>query len=131
MTALESIPVEGGRELEDLGPRELARVMVRIQRMRRGKVNDLKDLAVAAARAKKEAVTAHARAFLAADGPQEERTQTAKLAAADAVFAADVAKAKMDACKAAMDILKDDWDTCRSVGANERAERSAIEGYGT
>ena len=64
------------------------------------------------------------------DGPQEERTQTAKLAAAGAVFKADVAKGKLDACKTAMEILKDDWDTCRSIGANERAERNAIEGIG-
>ena len=56
---------------------------------------------------------------------------TAKLAAADAVFMADVEKGKLDACKAAMDILKDDWDTCRSIGANERAQRNATEGYGS
>ncbi len=130
MTTLESIPVEGGRELEDLTTRELARVMVRIQRLRRAKITDLENLTVALARAKKDATIVHAKAFLAHEGPQEERTQTAKLAAADAVFAADVAKAKLDACKAAMETFRDDWDTCRSIGANERAERNAIEGIG-
>jgi hypothetical protein len=130
MTTLESIPVDGGRELEDLTTRELARVMVKIQRLRRAKVRDLENLTAELARAKQAAATEHARAFLGHDGPQEERTQTAKLAAAGAVFQADVAKAKVDACKASMEVLKDDWDTCRSIGANERAERSAIEGIG-
>lgn len=131
MTRLQSIPVEGGRELEDLGPREIARVMVKVQRQRREKVNDLENLTISLAKAKKDATTAHARAFLAHEGPQEERTQTAKLAAADAVFKADMEKGKLDACKAAMDILKDDWDTCRSIGANERAQRNATEGIGS
>jgi hypothetical protein len=130
MTTLESIPVDGGRDLEDLTTRELARVMVKIQRLRRAKIRDLENLTVELARAKQGATTEHARAFLAHDGPQEERTQTAKLAAAGAVFKADVAKGKLDACKTAMEILKDDWDTCRSIGANERAERNAIEGIG-
>lgn len=131
MTALDSIPVEGGKQLEDLGPRELARVMVRVLQLRRAKVKDLENLTVELARAKKTATVEHAKAFLAADGPQEERTQKAKLAAADAVFTADVAKGKLDACKAAMDVLKDDWDTCRSIGANERAQQNAIEGFGS
>ncbi len=130
MTTLESIPLEGGKELEDLGTREIARVMVRIQRLRRAKVRDLENFTVALGKAKKDAATVHAKAFLAHEGPQEERTQTAKLAAADAVFAADVAKARLDACKEAMSVLKDDWDTCRSIGANERAQQNAIEGIG-
>lgn len=131
MTRLETFPIEGGRELEDLTTREIAQVMVRVQRLRRAKVADLESLTVSHARARKDATMAHARAFLAHEGPQEERTQTAKLAAADAVFLADVEKSKVDACKAAMDVLKDDWDTCRSIGANERAQANAIEGFGS
>lgn len=130
MTRLETFPIEGGRELEDLTTREIAQVMVRVQRLRRAKVADLESLTVSHARARKDATMAHARAFLAHEGPQEERTQTAKLAAADAVFTADVEKSKVDACKAAMDVLKDDWDTCRSMNANERAEKNATEGWG-
>jgi hypothetical protein len=130
MTRLESVPLEGGRALEDLTTREIARVMVRVQGMRRAKVEELENLAVALAKARKDATVAHARAFLSHEGPQEERTQTAKLAAADAVFLADAEKGKLDACKAAMEILKDDWDTCRSIGANERAQQSATEGFG-
>ena len=131
MTQLESIPVPGGRELEDLTTREIARVMVKVQGMRRAKIKDLEDLSVSLARAQKTATVEHARAFLGHEGPQEERTQTAKLAAADAVFKADVEKSKVVACKAAMEVLKDDWDTCRSIGANERAQQNAIEGFGS
>lgn len=131
MTHLESVPLEGGRALEDLSPREIARVMVKVQGMRRQKVADLENLTVALAKAKKDAVVTHARAFLAHQGPQEERTQTAKLAAADAVFMADVAEGKLKACRVSMDVLKDDWDTCRSIGANERAQRNATEGFGS
>jgi hypothetical protein len=132
MTRLQAVPLEGGKALEDLGTREIARVMVKVQGMRREKVEDLKSLTISMAKAKKEATTAHARAFLGLEGrPQEERTQTAKLAAADAVFAMDVAKGDLKACEVSMDILKDDWDTCRSIGANERAQASAVEGYGS
>lgn len=131
MTRLQSIPVEGGRELEDLGPREIARVMVKVQSMRRDKVEDFRNLTVTLARAKKTATLAHAAAFLGHQGPQEERTQTAKQAAADAVFQVDVADGDLKACRSAMEILKDDWDTCRSIGANERAQRNATEGYGS
>lgn len=114
MTRLESVPLEGGRALEDLTIREIARVMVKVQGLRRAKVEELENLAVSPAKARKDATMTHARAFLSHEGPQEERTQTAKL----------------DACKAAMEILKDDWDTCRSIGANERAQQSATEGFG-
>lgn len=131
MTRLESVPIEDDKDLEDLTTREIAQLMVRIQRMRRAKVTELKQLTIKLAEAKKNATEVHARAFLSHDGPQEERTQTAKLAAAGAVFAAEAKKAEVDACKASMDVLKDDWDTCRSIGANERAERNAIEGYGS
>jgi hypothetical protein len=130
VTTLEAIPLPGGRQLEDLGTKELAHVMVKVQGMRRAKVRDLENLTVELARAKQDATTEHAKAFLAHEGPQEERTQVAKQAAAGAVFKADVAKGKLDACKAAMDILKDDWDTCRSIGANERAQQNAMEGIG-
>jgi len=130
VTGLDSLPGDDGQQLEDLTTRDLARVMVRIQRLRWAKVRDLEALTAELAAAKKAATVVHARAFLAADGPQDERTQTAKLAAADAVFGADVVRGKLDACKASMETLRDDWDTCRSVNSNQRAEKNAIEGYG-
>ncbi len=105
--------------------------MVRIQRMRHAKVDDLENLTAEYAKASKDATEAHARAFLRHEGPGEERTQTAKQAAALAVFQKEAAKGKIDACKARLDILKDDWDTCRSANSNERAQKSATDGWGS
>jgi hypothetical protein len=124
VTTLESVPLDGGKALEDLSPREISRLMIRIQRMRHEKVDDLLNLTIALARANKDAEVAHAKAFLAHEGPQEERTQMAKLAAADLKFAAEAAKGRLQACVKRMDVLKDDWDSTRSIGANERAEMS-------
>ncbi len=141
MTTLEAVSIERilapgqpmpGRQVEDLGPSEIARVMVAIQRMRREKIEDIKDLAVAVGEAVKTATETRAREFLRQEGkPQEQRTQAGKLAAAEAVFAADVLRAQLEAAREYLKLLKDDWDTCRSINANERATRNAIEGYGS
>lgn len=122
MTDLDSFPLEDGKSLEELSLPEISRVIVKVQRMRHAKVTELVSLNTALAKAIKDSEIAHARAFLAHDGPQEERTQVAKLAAADAKFRAEVARGRLNACKASMDVLKDDWDSCRSIGANERAD---------
>lgn len=144
MTTLESVPletvlrdvldgiqiIEGGLQIEQLSAPQIAVVIVRVQRMRHAKVQELEDLTVALGEAKKEATTAHAKAFLAAAGQPSERTQEAKLAAAEPEFLADVAKAKLDACRAAMKVLEDDWDSCRTIAADQRAKRNAFEGVG-
>ena len=39
-------------------------------------------------------------------------------------------KAELEAAREYLKLLKDDWDTCRSINTNQRAERSATEGYG-
>ena len=131
MTTLKGTPLEDGKALEELTTRELISVMVRVQRMRHAAVSDLEKLTAEHAKATKDATDAHAKAFLRHEGPQEERTQVAKQAAALAVFQKDAAKGKIDACKARLDILKDDWDTCRSANTNERAEKSAADGWGS
>ena len=132
MTTLKAIiPPEGDRQVEDMDTREIVQIMVRIQRMRRAKVQELRELSGIYGEAKRTAVTTRAKAFLAHVGPQEERMQVAKLAAADAEFALDAAKSALDACKESMSLLKDDWDTCRSINANERAQKNALEGFGS
>lgn len=129
---LEPSAVHGpGRQLEDLGPREIARIMVAIQRMRRDKIEEIRQLAMDVAEAVKVATVVRAEEFLSSEGPQQQRDQASRLAAAGAVFTADALKAELDAAKETLRLLKDDWDTCRSINANERAERNAIEGYGT
>lgn len=124
------VVVKGGLQLEDLTPRHLSLVMIRVQTMRRAKVEDFKDLTVQLAEAEEKATTTEAMAFLAHSGPQEERRHVGKQAAAKAKFEVDSLKGQLKACEKAMDILKDDWDSCRSIGANERAQRNALEGIG-
>ncbi len=140
MTTLEAVSIERilspgealpGRQVEELGPRDIARVMVAIQRMRRDKIEEIKDLAVQVADANRIATEVRAREFLTCEGPQQQRDQSSRLAAADAVFAAEALRAVLEAARESLKLLKDDWDTCRSIGATQRAEKNAIEGYGS
>ena len=140
MTTLEAVSIERilapgerlpGRQAEDLDAREIARVMVAIQRMRRDKIEEIKDLAIQVAEAVKIATVVRADKFLNTDGPQQQRDQASRLEAAALVFTAEALKAELDAAKESLRLLKDDWDTCRSIGATQRAERNAIEGYGS
>ena len=139
MTTLEAVSIERilspgqvaqGRQAEDLSAPEIARVMVAIQRMRRDKIEEIKDLSDKVAEAVSKATKTRARKFLDTRGTQDYRTQASKLEAADDVFAAEAAKATLEAARESLKLLKDDWDTCRSINTNQRAERSATEGYG-
>ena len=140
MTTLEAVSIErilspaevaSGRQVEELDAREIARVMVAIQRMRRDKIEEIKDLAVQVAAAVKAATETRALEFLRCEGPQQQRDQASRLAAAEDVFKADAPRAVLEAARESLKLLKDDWDTCRSIGATQRAERNAIEGYGS
>jgi hypothetical protein len=139
MTTLEAVSIDRilapgqhpGRQVEDLGAREIARVMVAIQRMRRDKIEEIRQLATDVAEATKVATVVRAEEFMSTDGPQQQRDQASRLAAAPSVFAVDALKAELEAAREQLRLLKDDWDTCRSVNSNIRAEKSAIEGYGT
>jgi hypothetical protein len=138
MTTLEAITIDrilapgqrSGRQIEDLGARELAQVMVAIQRMRREKIDEICKLQTDVADAVKVATVVRAEEFMNSQGPQQQRDQASRLAAAGAVFAADALKAELDAARESLRLLKDDWDTCRSVGATQRAEKNAYEGIG-
>jgi len=140
MTTLEAVSIERilsprevaeGRQIEDLSTRDLSRVMVAIQGLRRDKIKEIRRLSVQVADAVETATKIRAREFLSTAGTQDYRTQASKLAAAEAVFKADALKAELEAARETLRLLKDDWDTARSINANERAEKSAIEGYGT
>jgi hypothetical protein len=140
MTTLEAVSIErilspgqiaAGRQVEDLGPNEIARVMVAIQGMRRDKIEQIKGLAESVAFAVKDATEIRAREFLRCEGPQQQRDQSSRLVAAEAVFKAEALKAVLEAGRESLKLLKDDWDTCRSIGANVRAVRSATEGFGS
>ncbi len=143
MTTLEAVPleevlrdvlagvkIEGVPQLEDLTPEHMALVLIRVQQMRRAKIEDIKDLSEKVAEAVKKATKTRARKFLATDGTQDYRTQASKLAAADEVFDAEALKAQLEAAREYLKLLEDDWDTSRSINTNQRAKRSATEGYG-
>ncbi len=143
MTTLESVPLEevlrdvldGVKivdvpQLEDLTTEHMALVMIRVQRMRRDKIEDIKGLSDKVAAAVSKATKTRARTFLRTEGTQDYRTQASKLAAADDVFDAEALKAQLEAAREYLKLLKDDWDTCRSINTNQRAQKNAIEGYG-
>ena len=143
MTTLEAVPLEevlrdvldgvkivDGIQLEDLTPEHIALVMLRVQQMRRAQIKRIEKLAEDAAGAVSKATKTRARKFLDTPGTQDYRTQASKLEAADDVFAAEAAKATLEAAREYLGLLKDDWDTARSINANSRAKRSATEGYG-
>jgi len=143
MTTLEAVPLEvvlrdvldgvkivDGIQLEDLTPEHIALVMLRVQQMRRAQIKKIEELSGKAATAVAKATKTRARTFLATEGTQDYRTQASKLAAADDVFDAEAAKAAVEAAREYLGLLKDDWDTARSINANSRAKRNAIEGMG-
>jgi hypothetical protein len=143
VTTLKSVPLEevlrdvingeqvvDGLTLEDITPTQASLVMIRVQAMRRAKIEDFKDLTEKMAKAKKAATLAHTAAYLAHPGTPSERTQAGKQAAAGAEFDVDVAEGEVKACWKALEILQDDWDTCRSISANQRARKNALEGWG-
>jgi hypothetical protein len=140
VTTLEAVAIErilspgqqaAGRQAEDLTAQEIARVMVAIQRMRREQIDEIRKIQTDVAEAVKIATIVRAQEFMTADGPQQQRDQASRLAAAESVFHAETLKAELDAAKESLRLLKDDWDTCRSIGATQRAERNAVEGYGS
>ena len=140
MTTLEAVSIERilsprevaqGRQVEELDSHEIARVMVAIQRMRRDKIEEIRQLATDVAEAVKVATVVRAQEFMQAEGPQQQRDQASRLAAAPSAFAADALRAELEAARESLKLLKDDWDTCRTINANGRAGRSATEGYGS
>jgi hypothetical protein len=143
MTTLEAVPLEevlrdvldgvkivDGIQLEDLTPEHIALVMLRVQQMRRAQIKAIEELSGDVARAVAKATKTRARKFLDTPGTQDYRTQASKLEAADDVFAAEALKATLEAAREYLGLLKDDWDTARSINANSRAKRSALEGVG-
>ena len=125
-------PLDEYDTAREITPREATRVMVRIQRIRRDGIQDYIQLGKDAARKKADAVKLKARTQLEAqEKTVEDRKARAALESAEAFFEAEVADVVVDACVKSLFVLKDDWDTCRSIGANERADRNATEGFGS
>ena len=96
MTTLEAAPLEevlrdvldGVKfadvpHLEDLTPQHMALVMLRVQQMRRAKIEEIKDLSEQHAKAVETATEIRAREFLTCEGTERFRDQSSRLAAAD------------------------------------------------
>lgn len=123
-------PLDRYGPLTEVDPREAAKVMVRVQRLRRDQAKEVLRLRKEAARLTAIAEKTKARAQLEAQGTVEDRKATGRLVSADAFFEVACAEAVADAALTELYLLKDDWETCRSIGANERAEKNATEGIG-
>ncbi len=107
-------------------PRQINRMMIRVQRRRHDKVIELRTLMAAKDQAEAAAARAYAEAFLGAAGSIEARKQTAVLAVADLEFDAKTAASLVLACKKSMDVLADDWETCRSAEVDLREEMKVL-----
>ena len=108
-------------------PPDLARVSHRLGELSK----DLDVATIAAEGLDYDAVTKHhayelafARAFLSADGAMDARKQKAVLATDAEKLDAEIAEAKLRACKARIATLRVQIDTGRSLGAALRAEVS-------
>jgi len=123
-------PLDRYGPLENVTPREAAKVMVRVQRLRRDQVAELKRCRIEVARLRAIAEVRKAQGQLEGQGTVEDRKAMGRAAAAEAFFDLECAEAVAEAAYAELFVLRDDWDTCRSIGANERAEKNAIEGFG-
>jgi hypothetical protein len=128
MTGQDEVVIADG-ELEELSPREINRVMIRVQRLRHEKVDELRDLMLARDQAIAAAAKEYARAFLEAEGePMDMRRQIAEQAAADLKYAASTSASLVSACQKSMDVLADDWRTCNSAEVDGREEMKAFGG---
>jgi len=124
-------PLDRYGPLDEITPRQAAMVMVRVQRLRRDQAREVLRLRKEAARLRAAAEKAKARGQLEPEtGTVEDRKARGRLVSADAFFDVACAEAVAEAAYTELFLLRDDWETCRSIGANERAEKNAIEGFG-
>ena len=128
---LDGVKIEGVPHLEDLTPEHMALVLIRVQQMRRAKIEDIEDLSDKVAKAVKKATKTRARKFLNNRGAR--RTTARRRRSSPPPTTCSTPKRSRPNWKRPgkyLKLLKDDWDTCRSINTNQRAQRSATEGYG-
>jgi hypothetical protein len=122
-------PLDRYGPLDTVGPQQAAMVMVRVQRLRRDQVKEVLRLRKEVARLRAVAEKVKARAQLDAIGTVEDRKAIGRHDSADAFFDVACAEAVAEAAYSELFLLKDDWDTARSIGANERS--GTTEGFGS
>lgn len=125
-------PLDRYGPLENISAKQAAMIMVRLQRIRHDAVKEFVKTATEAARKKADAVILKARTQLEAkESTVEDRKARAVLESAEAFYLAECADVVVEGAEKSLYLLKDDWDTCRSITANERAEQSAVGGFGS
>jgi vacuolar-type H+-ATPase subunit B/Vma2 len=114
---------------DTLTPAQVGRFLMGLARRLDELVVEFKELGARSAEAKRDAAKAQAHAYIAsAPGPDSpkrtvaEREALTTLAAADALFTADLAKAQVDACREAIRALHARLDVGRTLSATSREE---------
>jgi hypothetical protein len=108
-------------------PPDLARIADRLGALSRDldkQTDDAEQLDRAAVELQHDYLIAYARAFLSAEGAMDVRKQKAVLETAQKRLDAEIAEAKLRACKSRISTIKVQIDTGRSLGAAVRAEVS-------
>lgn len=111
-------------------PSEIAQNLINLSRQLDDLVQEYKTQQHAAAVAKRDSVKAEAVAYLAAEGPVEERKRQAALAASDAVFQADLTERQVIATREAIRALHIRIEVGRTLSATTRDEMKML-GVGT
>jgi hypothetical protein len=121
---------------DTLTPAQVGRFLMGLARQLDELVAEYKALGARAAETKRDASKAQARAFIdsapGADAPKRtvpEREALTTLAAADALFQADLAKAQVDACREAIRALHARLDVGRTLSATSREEMRMSGGH--
>lgn len=110
--------------MTDLTPNAIARNLIDLARQLDGLVDLSEQLDRDAVNAKIDADLAEARAFVAADGPVDQRRYLAKIEATEVRRDAELKMAALRACRDRVKALQVRIDTGRSLSALARAELS-------
>lgn len=108
--------------MSDLNPNAIAQNLINLGRELNALVSEFKDLELAAADAKREAEVAYSRAYMASEGPVEERKQTAIGQTSNERYLADLAERQVAACKEAIRAVHIRIDIGRTLSATTRDE---------
>ncbi|MGA4989962.1 hypothetical protein [Nonomuraea bangladeshensis] len=110
----------------NLTPNQIAQGLVDLCRDLDALVKEYKHLGAKSAEAKRAAEVAYARAFMQAEGPVEERRQTALQAAPEQRFQSDLAERELAGCKEALRAIHARIEVGRTLSATTRDELKTL-----
>ena len=105
-----------------MSPNQISSFLIELGRRLDGLVQEYRDLGDAIADAKRTAELAYARAYMAANGPVEERRQAAIAGAADARYDAELAERRLAGCREAIRAVHARIEVGRTLSATTRDE---------